>query len=181
MTRWRIPIRWLPLSVAAASAVLLRLASAEQNRDACQAPGWDTHAELALFGGEAAGTGAGGSVDTAPMLELNRLYNLKLYLAGEVRFAQDPPKAKVAEGSRGGVIRFAVPARGIYRITVDVPVWIDVVSATDGVVNPLDFRGWHACENFRKSLQYALNSQQTVTLQISGAQVDGIKIVIRAL
>jgi len=114
------------------------------------------------------------------MLELNHLYTLKLSPLQDVRLARAPAKDKSSSDSRAGLARFSVAAHGRYRITVDVPVWIDVVSPR-GAIDPADFHGWHACGLFRKSLEYALDGEQTLVLQITGARVDEVKLVIRAL
>jgi hypothetical protein len=168
------------LGVMAVACLHVAVASAGQDPSACQAPGWNTKSELTLFGGKAAEAGAGSSMGTAPVLELDHLYHLKLNRLQDVHLSHVPANGKSFAGSRAGLVRFSVPTRGVYRITVDARVWIDVISPKE-VLEPVSFHGWHACRLFRKSLQYALDGKQALVLQITDAQVDDVKIVIRAL
>jgi len=144
---------------------------------ACQAPTWDMSREIALFGGVPTEAPAGDAILTAPTLEVGRLYVLKLVPQTTVRFAQHPGKEKPSENSNAGLARFAVAAPGIYRITVDAPAWIDVVSPA-GLVSSSAFNGWHECPTFRKSVQYTLMASEPLVLQVSGAKAGTLRLVV---
>ena len=79
--------------------------------------------------------------------------------------------------SSAGLARLAVTADGTYRVTVDLPAWIDVVSGA-GLVGSSSFRGWHDCRVFKKSVEFALPARESLILQVSGARADAVKLVV---
>jgi len=143
----------------------------------CQASHWDMSRELKAFGRPPQGESAGSSASTMPLLRLDTLYALRLRAQSEVEFVQPPSKAASGPTPMGGISRFKVPTRGVYRVTLDSPLWIDVVTAT-GIIAPSAYTGWHECSVFRKSVDYTLEAGQTVALQFSGAATDLVKVTI---
>ncbi len=117
--------------------------------DACTGFKWNAAHEHALFLGDAAAATAGKDVASAPKLDLDRLYELALSPQDGVRFAAPPSKTMLADGAYAGVVRFAPAQAGQYRVSLDVPFWIDVVA--DGKPIPsIDFNGAHGCDKPRK-------------------------------
>jgi len=158
---------------------VLHAAMAAEPATTCQASGWDMRRELKAFGRPPQSEAAGGTASNMPLLRLDTLYGLRLRPQSEVEFVQPPSKAASGPTPMGGITRFKVPTRGVYRVTLDSPLWIDVVTAT-GIIAPSAYTGWHECTVFRKSVDYTLEAGQTVALQFSGAATDLVKVTIEA-
>jgi hypothetical protein len=143
----------------------------------CQADGWDMNRELQAFARTPESATAGSSTARLPLLHRGTLYALRLQAQGEVHFVQPPGRPGKAVTPMAGLSHFTVSAAGRYRITVDSPLWIDVVTA-QGVIPPSAYTGWHECSVYRKSVDYTLGAGQTVTLQFSDAATDLVKVTI---
>ena len=146
------------------------------DRSSCQAPEWDMGRELSAFGTAATGAMAAPAQAKSPRLRVGHLYAIKLLPQTEVQFAQPPANGNETPGLFGGVLRFAAPKSGSYRVTVDVPLWIDVAAAA--VIAPSGFIGWHECPLFRKSVEYSLQAGQVLVLQLSRASTATVKMTI---
>jgi hypothetical protein len=72
---------------------------------------------------------------------------------------------------------FTVVGAAAYRITVDSPLWIDLVGP-DGTIAPSAYTGWHDCRLFRKSVEYTLQAGQSYVLQLSEATPQLVRVVI---
>lgn len=147
--------------------------------DACVDFKWDVSAERALFAGPATPVAAAADSKSAPTLLLNHLYELKLSKQEQVSFAVTPGKKSPREGSHGGLAAFKIPARGSYRVAIDMPFWIDVVS--DGaLVAANDFQGQHGCRSPHKIVQFDLPGTRPFFLQLSNAAPDSVRLTITA-
>jgi hypothetical protein len=173
----------LALFTARAPAQIVRepaqLPAAEDLRGSCMAPGWDMAAEVKAFQSTAENLPASRSSLELPPLELGRLYVLRLSPQTEVQYLQTTAKKSLVQSPLGGLAQFNVPRPGNYRITVDSPLWIDVVAA-GAVLAPGSFNGWHSCRLFRKTVQYALQAGQAYVLQLSEATPELVRIVIES-
>ncbi len=165
--------------VCSLGLTIMHAAVAAEPATTCQASGWDMKRELKAFARAPQSESAGSSASTMPLLQLDTLYALRLRAQGEVEFVQPPSRAASGPTPMAGITRFKVPTRGVYRITLDSPLWIDVVTAT-GIIAPSAYTGWHECTVFRKSVDYTLEAGQTVALQFSGAATDLVKVTIEA-
>lgn len=143
----------------------------------CQASGWDMRQELQTFAHAPSTMAAGNGVVPAPSLRLDTLYALRLHAQGDVRFAEPPGRAGKSATPMAGLARITVRRSGIYRITLDSPLWIDVVTP-EGILAPTDYTGWHECSLFRKSVDFSLKAGHSVTLQFSDAATDLVKVAI---
>jgi hypothetical protein len=143
----------------------------------CQAPGWDMGLEVAAFKSTAENLPAGASSMDLPPLEIGTLYVLKLRPQSDVQFLQTTGKSSLVQNPLAGLVRFTVPAPGNYRVTVDSPLWIDVVAPT-GTIPPAKYNGWHECRLFRKSVEYTLRAGQSLVLQLSEATPELVRVVI---
>jgi hypothetical protein len=140
---------------------------------------WDVSQERALFAGTATLLSAGADAKTAPALQLNHLYELKLSKQDQVRFAVTPGKKSPRDGSYGGLVTFKIPASGSYRVAIDMPFWIDVVQ--DGaLVAAIDFQGQHGCSSPHKIVQFDLLGTRPFLLQLSNAAPDSVRLTITA-
>ena len=74
---------------------------------------------------------------------------------------------------------FKVPASGSYRVAIDMPFWIDVVS--DGaLVAANDFQGQHGCRSPHKIVQFDLRGTRPFVLQLSNAAPDSVNLTVTA-
>lgn len=174
------PMRTGLLAVPVLVLAMLGCAKADGIAAACQSPGWDMSRELVAFRGPARAARAGANAADLPTIELGRLYALQLQPQSTVQFVQPPQKPARVQGPTAGLARFSVRTGGKYRITVDAPLWIDVV-APAGIVQSSDFNGWHACALFRKSVEYTLQAGRPFVLQLSGASAAAVKVAIEPL
>jgi hypothetical protein len=169
------------LTFAAASLVLgAPLAVfAQQNSvaaDPCARYKWDVTRERALFAAATSPVTAAKDGRSPPSIATDHAYRVQLAPAGQVVLPTSPGKPS-SEGSYSGVLRLTVPISGSYRVAVDQPMWIDVVADTH-LVPATDYEGQHGCEAPRKIVQFALEAGKPLTLQLSGASADAVRITI---
>jgi hypothetical protein len=140
---------------------------------------WDVAQERALFAGSATAVAAGAEAKTAPALQLQHLYELKLLPQGQVTFSATPGKKSPREGSFAGLATFKIPGSGSYRVSIDMPFWIDVVR--DGaLLAATDFQGQHGCESPHKIVVFDLLGTRPFTLQFSNAEPQSVRLTITA-
>jgi len=168
------------LAVPAVLLAMLSMAKADKLTAACQAPGWDMNRELVAFRASALSAKAGANPADSPEIKLGRLYALQLQPQNTIEFLRPPEKATRLQSPAAGLARFSVRTDGRYRITVDGPLWIDVVAPT-GTVQSSSFNGWHECNLYRKSVAYTLHAGQPLMLQLSGAPSALVKLAIEPL
>jgi hypothetical protein len=147
--------------------------------DACTDFKWDVSQERALFAGAAAPLSAGSDAKSAPVMLLNHLYELKLLAQDRVTFAATPGKTIPSAGSSAGLVAFKIPASGSYRIAIDMPFWIDVVS-NGALVAAKDFQGQHGCSSPHKIVEFDLVGTRPFFLQLSNAAADTLRLTITA-
>ncbi len=72
-----------------------------------------------------------------------------------------------------------IAVAGDYRIAIDLPLWIDVVSR--GVLVPAkDFEGQHACTAPHKIVEFELTAGQALVLQFSNARSASMLLTVTA-
>jgi hypothetical protein len=158
----------------------MNAAKADDIAAGCQEPGWDMSRELAAFRAAGLAAKAGTDPTALPAIELGRVYALQLQPQDAVKFARTPQKLSQGPAAVAGLAQFSVSVSGKYRITVDAPLWIDVV-APSGTIQASDFNGWHQCALFRKSLVYSLSAGQPLVLQLSGGSAPAVKVAVEPL
>jgi hypothetical protein len=172
MSRYaRIPIL-LAVVLGAISAKALA-------NDTCVDFKWDVTSERALFAATATPLPAGSDPKSAPTVLLNHLYALKLMPQDQVTFAATPGKKTPSAGSNAGIVTFKLPASGSYRLAIDMPFWIDVVS-NGALVAAKDFQGQHGCSPPHKILEFELVGTRPFFLQLSNAAPDSVQLTITA-
>jgi hypothetical protein len=145
--------------------------------DSCTGFKWDVSKEHALFAGSAVSLPAGKDAASAPTIVTDRLYELKLTPQDQITFALPPGKKMLTDGAYAGLAAFKVNAPGAYRVSVDVPFWIDVVA--DGkLVATKDFQGQHGCDAPHKIVEYELPASQPFVLQVSGSTKAVVRLTI---
>ena len=152
-------------------------ARADDVAKTCQSDGWDMTREITAFGAKVTSVAAGATAKDARTLKVGTLTELALKPQSDVQFAAPPERPAKPPKPLAGLAQFNVPTTGRYRVTVDVPLWLDAVSAST-VIPSGTFNGWHECTLFRKSVEYPLQAGQVVTLQFSGAATDLVKVLI---
>jgi hypothetical protein len=166
-------------AVAAASATATSAAAPALADQSCVDFKWDVSQERALFAGSATPMAAAADPKSAPLLLLNHLYELKLAKQEQVTFAVTPGKKSPRDGSFGGLAAFKIPMVGSYRVAIDMPFWIDVVS--DGaLVAASDFQGQHGCSSPHKIVQFDLLGTRQFFLQLSNAEPESVRLTITA-
>ncbi len=78
-----------------------------------------------------------------------------------------------------GLATLRIEAPGGYRIAIDLPLWIDVVS-NGNLVQPTDYQGQHACSAPHKIVVFDLAGSQPVILQFSNAFQDDVLLTVTA-
>jgi hypothetical protein len=140
---------------------------------------WDVTQERGLFAGTATPLSAGADSKSAPVMQLNRLYALKLMPQDQVTFAATPGKKTPSAGSNAGVFTFKLPMSGSYRVAIDMPFWIDVVS-NGALAAAKDFQGQHGCGAPHKIVEFELAGTHPLFLQLSNAAADSVRLTITA-
>jgi hypothetical protein len=145
--------------------------------DACAGFKWDVSKERALFAESAVPLAAGKDRMSAPVLAPNRLYQLGLTPQDHVAFVTPPAKKVLTDGAYAGIAVLKIPASGSYRVAVDIPFWIDVVS-NGALVAAKDFQGQHGCSAPHKIVEFELAGAQPFVVQLSGATANSVRLTI---
>jgi hypothetical protein len=166
----------LPVTLALMLASAVTTAHAD---DGCLDFKWDVSKERALFAGAPAVLKSGHDPTSAPIVIPNRLYTLRLAAQDQVAFSVPPAKKPSASPAYAGLATLKIAAPGSYRVSVDVPIWIDVVSQGT-LVAAKDFQGQHACSAPHKIVEFELAGMQPFVLQFSNATGDSITLTVTA-
>ncbi|HEX3948688.1 MAG TPA: hypothetical protein VHW95_02420 [Steroidobacteraceae bacterium] len=145
--------------------------------DACVDFKWDVSRERALFAGPATPLTAAADAKSAPALLLDRLYEVKLKPQQQVAFAATPGKKNPSPDSHAGLLTFKIPSSGSYRIAIDMPFYIDVVS-NGSLIAATDFQGQHGCSSPHKIVQFDLSGTRPFFLQLSNADPVSVRLTI---
>jgi hypothetical protein len=140
---------------------------------------WDVSQERALFAGAAIPLAAATDRNSTPMLQLNHLYELKLAKQEQVSFAVTPANRSPRADSYAGLVSFKIPGSGSYRVAIDMPFWIDVVS-NGALVAANDSQGQRGCSSPHKIVQFDLLGTRPFLLQLSNAAPASVRVTITA-
>jgi len=176
MTPARIPVRLLSvgLSLTVTLAAGVRLAHAD---DPCASFTWDVHHERALFETEPKILTGGQTVAASPTFAADRLYQVELKAQSGVRFLEPPGRKRGDGGAFAGLVRLTVETAGVYRISLDQPLWVDVI-ANGTVVPAKDSQGRPGCNAPHKIVEFQLPAASPITLQFSGSNVPVVKVIV---
>jgi hypothetical protein len=106
----------------------------------------------------------------------NHLYSIQLTVQDGVNFPVSPAK-KTAAAGYAGLLALKISAPGSYRISVDLPLWIDMVS-NGQLVAASDFQGQHGCAAPHKIVQFDLAGAQRLFLQLSSAKSETVLLTV---
>jgi hypothetical protein len=153
------------------------IGAAVRAEDGCVDFKWDVTQVRALFAGASQSLSAGTDVTSAPALQPNHLYALKLVPQERVSFMTQPGTKSTYAGSHAGIATFQVPQSGSYRVALDAPFWIDVV-ANGALLPAKDYQGQHSCSAPHKIVEFELPGTRLLVLQLSNAAQDEIRLTI---
>jgi len=158
--------------------VLCSAAGAGDAPDPCSQFSWNVTHELAVFGQTAKTVTAGKDGASAPMLSPDQLYELMLTPQAQVSFAHPPSKRALNDGAYAGLARVHIATAGTYRVSIDGPFWIDVLSG-GSVLDSGDFTGNHGCKTLSKLVEFQMPAGD-VLLQLSGAAKGTVHVAVTA-
>jgi hypothetical protein len=145
--------------------------------DPCAGFTWNVARERALFAQAAVGLAAAKDSSSLRPLSADKLYQLQLAPQEQVTFPVPPGKKTQIEGVFAGLAGFQVTVSGAYRISADMPLWIDVIS--EGKILPSkDFQGQRGCYAPHKIVEFVLPAAQQLILQLSGASEANVHLSI---
>jgi hypothetical protein len=135
--------------------------------DPCAAFTWDVRHERTLFGQAPRSLPAGEAPGALPTLATDQLYQLTLRSRPKVTFVAPSGRKGRSEAPYAGLVRVTVDTPGVYRVSLDQPVWVDVV-ANGVVVAAKDHQGRPGCNAPHKIVEFSLPAGTPTTLQFSG-------------
>ena len=162
------------LSLTVTSSAGVRLAHAD---DPCAAFTWDVRHERALFGSKLQVLTGGQTLAASPTLAADRLYQVELRPQSEVTFLQPPGRKRGDGASFAGLARLTVETAGVYRVSLEQPLWVDVI-ANGTLVPAKDFQGRPGCNAPHKIVEFVLSARTPMTLQFSGGSVAAVKVTV---
>jgi hypothetical protein len=169
-----VPLSWYLIGAVASFGTPAFAAEA----DGCSHFTWDVTHELAVMkqaaSPVAAATKPGSQV---PLLEIDKLYELKLSAQSAVSYSASPAKPTLNDSAQGGLVRFRVKKAGLYRISITSGHWIDVVDG-DKPVKSKDFQGSRGCARPHKIVEFDLPANKELVLQLSGATDSSVTTAI---
>lgn len=138
---------------------------------------WDVAKERAVFATAPTALAAGVDAKLAPTIRLNQLVRLKLAPVSKVTYQVQPGRGVPNDGGHAGLFVLKVPADGEYRISLDVPVWVDVVSA-GALLTPTDYQGQQDCPAPHKIVVWDLKGNSPLVLQVSATTADTVSLAV---
>jgi hypothetical protein len=174
----KLQIRLRHYAAAALLAVALPAYCADAPAPDCSTFGWDMSRELALFAQTGKAVTATPNSTSAPSVTADVLYTVTLAPRASVTFAHAPGKT-VGDGAGGtaGLLTFRPAQAGLYRITLDAGMWVDIVNAGQ-IVDSNGFRGRQPCGPIHKSVEWSLPAAADLIVQISGPATEPVHMTI---
>ena len=145
--------------------------------DGCVDFKWDVSKERALFAGTPTALTGGKDAQSAPAVVPNRLYKVRLQSQDQVAFAASPARRAENTIVYAGLAVLKISMPGSYRISIDLPFWIDVVSNRTPVA-ARDYQGQQACRAPHKILEFELTGAQPFVLQFSNGVSDSVLLAV---
>ena len=162
---------WAFLELAAVLAV------SAAHAEPCTGFTWNVSKELALFNTAVTAQAGGKNVASAPLLAVDRLYELALQPQSNVSLAMKPEKKMLTDGAFAGLVRLQINTAGNYRIAIDAPFWIDVVRGGSAIPSQ-KFQGSADCQAPRKIVEFNLPAANDLFIQFSGATSERVRVTV---
>jgi hypothetical protein len=144
--------------------------------DSCIDFKWDVRQERALFAQKPVEVNAGADLKSAPALTPGHLYRLKLTPQTGVKFEATPAKSAGGDAF-AGIATLKIPKDGSYRVSLEIPLWIDVVS-NGALLEAKDYQGQPNCNAPHKIVVFELPHAQPLVLQMSRASQDAVMLTL---
>lgn len=104
----------------------------------------------------------------APLVKVDKLYELKLSPQAGVTYSAKPMKPTLNDSAQGGLVRFHTDKAGLYRVSITTGHWLDVVDG-DQPIRSKDFSGSRECPRPHKIVEFELPANKDLVLQFSGS------------
>lgn len=161
---------------AFAIAVVLAPAMAKAQDAGCTGFSWPLEAEVKAMSGPAKVTAAHEAKAVAfaeqPIaMALKPSKTVTLPVPTEIK-----RQAIGADTFSGWIELAAVPAPGLYQVSLSLDAWIDLVQGGNRLQSS-GFTGRRECATLRKSVRFHIGAGP-VTIQLSGAPTDTVKVLI---
>jgi hypothetical protein len=163
--------------MSAGCATVVTAALADE-ADGCSHFSWDVSHELKVMEQTAAPiTAATKPGAQAPLVKIDKLYELKLSPQSAVTYSAKPAKPTLNDSAQGGLVRFHVDQAGLYRVSITSGHWIDVVDG-EHLVKSKDFSGSRECARPHKIVEFELPANKDLVLQFSGSTDSAVTTAI---
>ncbi len=163
---------------ALAVAISAVASMAAHAADPCDGSNWNVSHERAVFATPAVAIAAAAAAGPAPMLALDKLYDIALTPQDKVHFVLPPEKEVLTDGAYAGVVTLHIASAGKYRVSMSDGFWIDLIA--DGKFVPTDdFTGLHGCRAPRKIVQFVLPAGD-LTLQFANTNSPSVQVTVTA-
>lgn len=156
------------------------LATDERSSAKCTGFRFDLTKELSLFSGSAKEVKASGEAQSAPLVQSGELYEIALAPQTRVRFLVPGKKATVAEGSFAGIFKITAPRSRTLRVTLDEAARVDVIQGNITIASTRH-TGSHDCAIVRKSVEFEVNGNEPLLIQLSGSTVPVLSLAVTSL
>ncbi|HVN43151.1 MAG TPA: hypothetical protein VMT50_10235 [Steroidobacteraceae bacterium] len=163
-------------NVTVAFVGLLALAGGARAEDPCDGFAWNVKAERALFAQPAKSVAAAVEPSAAPLIEMGAAYALMLADQDRVHFGAGPGKQSLPDGAHAGLAKASIAKAGRYRVSLDAPAWIDVVTGGQ-LVPSRAFQGRAGCNAPHKVVEFELPAGDAL-LQVSGSLPERVRITV---
>jgi hypothetical protein len=147
--------------------------------DPCAGFSWNVTHERTLFATQAQSAKAGTDPASAPLIAVGRLYELTLAPQEQIHFPVAPGRKARTDRASAGLVSFHIEAAGLYRVSADQPLWIDVASGAE-VIHSVDSQGAHGCNAPHKVVQFMLPARGKLILQLSSADGSHVRVAVTA-
>jgi hypothetical protein len=145
--------------------------------DGCSHFSWDVSHELKVMKQTAAAVTAATKPGQVPLIQIDKLYELKLSPQSAVSYSAQPAKPTLNDSAQGGLVRFHVDKAGLYRVSITSGHWIDVVDGGQ-LVKSKDFSGSRECARPHKIVEFELPANKDLVLQFSGSTDSSVVTAI---
>lgn len=148
----------------------------------CSTFSWDMSHELELFAQPGTPLEVGTNAESAPGIDVDTVYALTLYSLHDVRLARAPGKTfTTGRGiGVGGVLILRVSTAGRYRISLDAPLWIDVIDAGQQIESTAS-QGHRPCTLIHKSVEWPLPANVDLVVQVTGDARRHAKLAVTSV
>jgi hypothetical protein len=137
--------------------------------DGCKKFAWDVSHEVAVMKEKPAPvTAATKPGAQAPLVKLDKPFELELPPQSGVTYSAQPMKPTLNDSARGGLVRFHTVKAGLYRVSITTGHWLDVVDG-DTPIKSKDFSGSRECPRPHKIVEFELPANKDLVLQFSGS------------